>query len=106
MVVKFRYQSETNDCDVFINLVRKVQQPRNFCFGFNDRIVHRILDLVHYDIYFGYEGKKIKIIDPLELSVRDFIGAVRGQREPLIGYRHIMSNMSLLKGIYDNCPDV
>jgi predicted dehydrogenase len=106
MVVKFRYQSETNDCDVFINLVRKVQQPRDFCFGFNDRIVHRILDFVNYDIYFGYENKKIKIIDPLELSVRDFIEAVRGQREPLIAYRHIMSTMSLLKGIYDNCPDV
>ena len=105
MVVKFRYQSEKNDCDVSINLARKAQQPRDFCFGFNDRIVHRILDLVNYDIYFGYEDKKIKIIDPLELSVRDFIEAVGGQREPLIGYRHIVSTMSLLRGIYDNCPD-
>ena len=102
MVVKFRYQSETNDCDVFINLVRKAQQPRDFCFGFNDRIVHRILDLVNYDIYFGYEDKKIKIIDPLELSVRDFIEAVRVKREPLIGCPHIMSNMSLLKEIYNS----
>jgi hypothetical protein len=106
MVVTFQYQSEKNDCDVFIDLVRKVQQPRDFCFGFNDRIVDRILDLGNYDVYFGYEDKKIKIIDPLELSVRDFIRAVGGQREPLIGYRHIMSNMSLLKGIYDACPDV
>jgi predicted dehydrogenase len=105
-VVKFQYQCQTNDCDVFINLVRKVQQPRDFCFGFNHRIVHRILDLGNYDIYFSYEDKKIKIIDPLELSVRDFIEAVGGQREPLIGYRHIMSTMSLLKGIYDGCPDV
>ena len=106
MVVKFQYQSETKDCDVFINLVRKAQQPRDFCFGFNDKIVHRILDLENYDIYFVYEDKKIKIIDPLELSVRDSIEAVRGQREPLIGYRHIMSNMSLLKGIYDGCRKV
>lgn len=106
MVVKFQYQSKTNDCDVFINLVRKVQQPRDFCFGFNDRIVHRILDLGNYDIYFSCGDKRIKIIDPLELSVRDFIEAVGGQREPLIGYRHIMSTMSLLKGIYDGCPEV
>ncbi len=106
MVVRFQYQSETNDCDVFINLVRKVQQPRDFCFGFNDRIVHRILNLGNYDIYFGYEDKKIKIIDPLELSVRDFIEAVGGQREPLIGYHHIMSTMSLLQGIYDGCRKV
>ena len=102
MVVKFRYQSGTNDCDVLISLVRKIQQPRDFCFGFNDRIVHRILDLVNYDIYFGYEDKKIKIIDPLELSVRDFIEAVRVKREPLIGCPHIMSNMSLLKEIYNS----
>jgi hypothetical protein len=103
MIVRFKYLSKTSDCDVFINLVRREQQPRDFCFGFNDRIVRRILELENYDIYFSYEGRRVKIIDPLELSVQDFIEAVTEGREPLIGYLHIMSNMSLLKAIYDSC---
>jgi len=103
MIMRFTYLSKTGDCDVFINLARREQQPRDFRFGFNDRIVRRILDFGNYDIYFSYEGRRIKIIDPLELSVQDFIKAVKEGREPLIGYPHIMSNMSLLKAIYDRC---
>lgn len=106
MIIGFRYLSKTNDCDVLINLVRKEQQPRGFCFGFNDRIVHRILDFKKYEIYFSYKDKKKKIMDPLELSVQDFIEAVREQREPLIGYSHILNNMSLLRKIYDSYPGI
>jgi hypothetical protein len=43
------------------------------------------------------------IKDPLELSVQDFISAVREKRNPLIGKAHIMNNMSLLKKVYDAC---
>jgi len=45
-------------------------------------------------------------MDPLELSVQDFIEAVREQREPLIGYSHILNNMSLLRKIYDSYPGI
>ena len=43
------------------------------------------------------------IKDPLDLSVQNFIRAVKENWEPLIGKAHIMNNMSLLKKIYDAC---
>lgn len=102
ITIRFRYKSQITYCDVVIHLRRKEGQPRDFCFGFNDRVARRFLDLENYDIYFSYEGRKIKISDPLELSVQDFIEAVKGGRKPLIGYPHIVSNMALLKAIYDS----
>ena len=102
MIIKFKYISEINDCDVHIRLVRKEQQPRDFLFGFNNKIVERVVDLENYNIQFSYENRKIRIIDPLELSVKNFMESVENNREPLIGYRHITSNMSLVKKIYDS----
>jgi hypothetical protein len=43
----------------------------------------------------------LKIKDPLEQSVRNFVEAVEKKREPLIGKAHIRSNAYLLKKIYD-----
>ncbi len=106
IMIRFRYRSQITCCDVVINLIRKEHQPRDFFFGFNDRVVRRILDLENYEMYFGYEDKKVRIRDPLDLSVRDFIEAVRVHREPLIGYSHIMSNMSLLKEIYNSYQEM
>jgi predicted dehydrogenase len=101
MKIKFKYHFEAKRCEVFLNLASKEKQPRDFEFGLNNKIVRRSLNLKNYDIYFNFGNKKLKIADPLELSVRDFIGAVEKKVEPLIGYSHIMSNMSLLKRIYD-----
>ena len=101
ITVAFRYRGRNNDCDVLIRLVRKEEQPRDFYFGFNDRMVKRGLDLQTYRIYLEYEGRKLRIPDPLDLSVQDFMGAVEKKVEPLIGCSHIRSNMSLLKEIYD-----
>ena len=101
MIITFKYVSKRNTCDVLIRLVRKEQQPRDFLFGFNDRIVSRILHFEKYDIYFHHKNKKMRITDPLELSVQDFMEAMREKREPLIGYPHIVSNISSVKEIYD-----
>jgi len=104
MVIRFRYASEANECEATIRLLRKEKQPRDFSFGFNDRIVSRVLNTENYDIYFTYEDQKIRIIDPLDLSVQDFMRAVREKREPLIGYSHIVNNTSLVKELYDAYP--
>jgi len=101
ITIKFHYILPTGCCEVRIELVRTVLQPRNFSYGFNNKIIHRVLDLDRYDISFMYSDRIMRISDPLELSVRDFISAVRDKREPLIGKTHIMSNMRLLKKIYD-----
>jgi len=103
MIITFQYLFGVRDCAVFIKLARKEEQPRDFHFGLNDKIVSRSLNLKNYDIYFSYGYKKMKIADPLELSVKNFIEAIEKKKEPLIGGDHIISNASLLKKIYDGC---
>ena len=99
--IRFTYLFETQACDVLIKLVHQKTPPRDFSFGFNDKIVTRSLDLNHYDIFFNYGGKKLKIMDPLERSVMNFLEAVQQKTEPLIGYPHILHNTLLLKEIDD-----
>ncbi|NWF93240.1 MAG: Gfo/Idh/MocA family oxidoreductase [Syntrophaceae bacterium] len=106
ILLRFEYLFDKGGCDVLIRLMRQEAQPRDFSFGFNDRIVSRRIDLPNYDIYFNYEDRRTKIADPLESSVRDFVEAVRQKTPPLIGYAHISNNMSLLKRIYDGFSEV
>jgi len=101
MMIRFKYLFGRKECEVLIKLVKKEEQPREFQFGFNDKIVRRSLNLKTYDIYFNYGNRKWKIADPLSLSVRDFIKAVEKREEPLIGPSHILCNMPLLKTIYE-----
>jgi len=102
IMIKFKYLFGKKDCDVLIKLVKKEGQPREFQFGFNDRIVKRSLNLRNYDIYFNYGNRKWKIADPLDLSVRDFIRAIEKRSDPLVGHSHIFCNMASLKNIYDS----
>ncbi len=106
MVIQFRYLFGTKDCRVFIELIRKEEQPRMLQFGWNDKVVRRSLNLKNYDIYLNYGNRRLKIEDPLNLSVRDFIKALEQKVEPLVGYSHILCNMSLLKQIYDGYPQL
>jgi len=101
MTIRFTYRFETRACDVLIKLMHQKTTPRDFSFGFNEKIVTRSLDLDHYGIYFNYGNKKMEITDPLECSVKNFMGAVQEKTEPLIGYDHILHNTSLLKEIDD-----
>jgi hypothetical protein len=103
IITTFHYIFTTGYCEVMIELVRTILPPRSFSYGFNGKIIHRVLDLDTYDIFFEYLDNILMIKDPLELSVQDFISAVREKRKPLIGKAHIMSNMGLLKKIYDAC---
>jgi len=103
IITTFHYIFTAGYCEVMIELVRTILPPRSFSYGFNGKIIHRVLNLDTYGISFKYSNKILKIKDPLELSVQDFISAVREKREPTIGKAHIMSNMVLLKKIYDAC---
>ena len=102
MDIRFTYLFETKACDVAVRLVHQKTPPREFSFGFNNKIVVRSLDLENYKIYFDYKDKKLMIGDPLELSVKNFMEAVEKKVEPLVGTRHIIHNMSLLKEIDDS----
>jgi len=101
MCIRFIYLFGTKACEVFIQLAYQETQPRDFSFGLNDRIVFRSLGLENYEIYFNYGNKKMRIIDPLESSVKNFMEAVTKKTEPFIGTRHIYHNLSLLKKIDD-----
>jgi hypothetical protein len=57
------------------------------------------LDLENYEIYFCYRNEKLRIGDPLEHSVENFVKAIEKNTEPLIGAPHILHNMTLLKEI-------
>jgi hypothetical protein len=103
IIITFHYIFTAAYCEVMIELVRTILPPRSFSYGFNGKIIHRMLDLDTYDIFFKYSDNTLMIKDPLELSVQNFISAVKEKREPLIGKAHIMSNMGLLKKIYDAC---
>jgi len=100
--IRFDYIAPGHECSVLIELESQHHQPRSFKYGFNGKIVNRIVDLDHYDIYFQYQNRKIKIEDPLELSVKDFMAAVRDQREPVIGKSHIIATTKLLNKIYNH----
>ncbi len=101
MGIKFCYLFDTRSCEVLIQLTSQETPPRDFSFGLNGRVVSRSLGLEDYEIYFHHEGKKMKIVDPLELSVKNFLEALEGEAEPFIGYLHILHNMSLLQQIDD-----
>ncbi len=101
MGIRFTYRFGTKACEAFIRLAYQETQPRDFSFGLNDRIVFRSLGLENYEIYFNYGNKKLRIIDPLESSVKNFSEAVIKKTGPFIGTRHIYHNLSLLKKIDD-----
>ena len=103
IIISFHYIVTAGCCEVMIELVRAILPPRSFSYGFNGKIIRRVLDLDTYDIFFEYTDNTLMIKDPLELSVQNFISAVKENWEPLIGKAHIMNNMSLLKKIYDAC---
>jgi predicted dehydrogenase len=100
LVIYFSYLTQEAEIRSTVELVREIEQPRTFSFGFNERIVRRVIDPETYTIYLTHKSKTIKITDPLELSVLDFLHAVRSDREPAVGSEHIRKTASLLAEIY------
>ena len=97
------YRTQNTRLTVEIELIRNEFPPRELAFGFNDMLVRRTLHLDTYDIFFNYANRTRKIVDPLDLSVQDFMASVRDRREPLIGKSHIISTTLLLKQLYSSC---
>jgi predicted dehydrogenase len=97
------YRSQNTRLTVEIELIRNEFPPREFSFGLNDMHVKRTLNVDTYDIFFNHANSIRKIVDPLDLSVQDFMAAVRDKREPLIGKSHIISTTLLLKQLYTSC---
>lgn len=106
LAVTFTYHGKEATCSVRVDLVMETTQPRTFSFGFNGRVAQRSVDLDTYTMYLTWMGNTLKIADPLELSVRDFLAAAEQAREPLIGSGHIRDTTMLLHQIYRECSSV
>jgi hypothetical protein len=100
LMVRFNYLTEYTRCAALIEMVREIEQPRTFSFGFNSLIARRHIDLETYTLHLTYGDKILKIEDPLGLSVRDFVIAARTGGEALLGRRHITHTASMLRQIY------
>jgi hypothetical protein len=100
LTIRFNYLAGQTQCAVMIEMVREVEQPRTFSFGFNGLIARRNIDLGTYTLHLTYKDKILKIADPLGLSVRDFVIAARTGGEPLLGRRHIIHTAKMLRQIY------
>lgn len=98
--ISFTYRGDRTTCRVRIELVRESTQPRTLAFGFNGCMAARAIDLDTYTIYLTCRDKILKIADPLELSVRNFLIAAGSGREPLIGSGHILETSRLLQQIF------
>jgi hypothetical protein len=103
LTIHCAYRSHNTRLTVQIELIRNALPPRELVFGFNDMLVKRTLNLDNYDIFFNHSNRIRKIVDPLDLSVQDFMAAVRDKREPLIGKSHIISTTLQLKQLYTSC---
>ena len=101
MHVRFGYASAHGRCEVSVDLVQEKRQPRSFRFGFDGRIVRRSIEQESYAISFHSGTESLRIPDPLESSVEDFVQACARKREPLIGRDHIFATTMLLKQIYN-----
>jgi hypothetical protein len=100
LMIRFDYLTGQTRCAVKIEMVREIEQPRTFSFGFNGLIARRHIDLGTYTLHLTYKDKILKIADPLGLSVRDFVCAARTGGEALLGRRHIIHTASMLRQIY------
>jgi len=100
LLIKFFYASLWGRCSVVVELEQEEYQPRSFSYGFNGRIVHRNIEPSTYTISLTYRDKTLKIPDPLELSVGDFITALNTGSQPMIDTEHILETSSLLQDIY------
>jgi hypothetical protein len=103
MTIECTYACAAGGIQTRIELVREQVQPRTFCFGFNNRVVSRSIDMSTYAMTFTCGEERIAVPDPLELSVRDFIGAVQSRRPPRIDPQQICATTVLLQDVYDAC---
>ena len=99
----FTYHAGSGECGVSLKLVHNPRQPRDFRFGFNGRIVTRYIEPQSYALQLCRGDSQCSPVDPLNLSVRDFLSALTDGGPPLIGPRHILDTTVMLRDLYHQC---
>jgi hypothetical protein len=67
---------EQRKVDVHYRFEQCANQPRPAAYALNGRWVRRRIAAPGYRIFFCHDGREMSIADPLESSVRDFVGKV------------------------------
>ncbi len=99
--VSFDYLAKEVICKASILMVRQDSQPRPMAFGFDGKIVRRIVDMEDYSIQLMYGKRAVDIEDPLKKSIENFIRSCHRKTEPVVGKEHILATTSMLNHIYE-----
>lgn len=67
---------EKGKVDVHYRFEQCANQPRPAAYALNGRWVRRRIAAPGYQIFFCHDGLEMRIVDPLERFVRDFVGKV------------------------------
>ena len=97
--MSFNYLSKFGCCSTGIELKQADIQPRRFGYGFNGKIVDRMIDITDYEISFKYNDNKIQIEDPLKSSLSNFLSSFINRTSPRIDSEQILINMEQLVNI-------
>ena len=75
--IRFECRSPRNGkVDVHYHFDQCADQPRAAAYAVNNRWVRRRVASPDYQIFFCHEGREMRVVDPLERSVRDFVRKV------------------------------
>jgi hypothetical protein len=105
--VRFESRSPNDGAvDVHYRFEQCANQPRAAAYAVNGRWVRRRIASPDYQIFFGHAGREMRIADPLELSVRDFVGkALAGAAQPRNAeiLSPIRENLEMSAAILERC---
>ena len=91
----YGHQYETK---VKCNFMQLKEQPKPAKYTINNYEVSRHVETSNYQIYFWGNGKKIKIIDPLQSLIEHFINNI--QNSKMIDTVKLINNMQQLHSLY------
>lgn len=100
IVVKFNYYTERGIKRIEYKLDYKKDRPRKISFIFGDKQLERRIGENYQQRFFLIDkntGKEEEILleDPLKVSIRMFIEAVKGKSEPLVLPEEIIENIKI-----------
>ena len=99
IIIKFKYaNTKKKYCKVIYILKFKKNRPRDLVIKINNKEFKRKVDK-NYNQSFITESKKIKIIDPLHISIKKFVDYLNNIDDPLVSENEILDNLSLQKEI-------
>ena len=90
----FTYSNEDSECNVDYSFKSKANRPRKVSFSFNDKEFKREIG-ENYQQMLVSNGKIYKIDDPLKISIRQFMAAIKQTDFPLVSGEEILENIKL-----------